>query len=333
MARMVDQVHAHGALAGVELWIRRHRRVEPHQSREAPRSASPEPSGGPRDPIRRRPGWTWRTSPRSGAWHRAAARARRAGRLRHHLRLCLPRLLAGPVPLRRSQPAQRRCLRRLAWRTGCRLVRELLEETKEAVGDTAPLRHAPSDRGRQRGRARGRRKVGPSSSSSLAALLRSVGRHGRRLWREMGVSRFVEQGYQESLRRLRASSVTGKPVAGVGRFTSPDTMVAQVRRGVLDLIGAARPSIADPFLPNKIARVGSKTSASASAATSATRTTPRGVPIRCTQNPTMGEEWRRGWHPGAYCRRRTPRRPRCLSSAPARPVSRRPRCSPSEATA
>ena len=21
------------------------------------------------------------------------------------------------------------------------------------------------------------------------------------------------------------------------------------------------------------------------------------VPIRCTQNPTMGEEWRRGWHP------------------------------------
>ena len=23
----------------------------------------------------------------------------------------------------------------------------------------------------------------------------------------------------------------------------------------------------------------------------------QGVPIRCTQNPTMGEEWRRGWHP------------------------------------
>ncbi|HEY5656938.1 MAG TPA: FAD-dependent oxidoreductase, partial [Myxococcota bacterium] len=22
-----------------------------------------------------------------------------------------------------------------------------------------------------------------------------------------------------------------------------------------------------------------------------------GVPLRCTQNPTMGEEWRRGWHP------------------------------------
>jgi dimethylamine/trimethylamine dehydrogenase len=21
------------------------------------------------------------------------------------------------------------------------------------------------------------------------------------------------------------------------------------------------------------------------------------VPVRCTQNPTIGEEWRRGWHP------------------------------------
>ena len=24
------------------------------------------------------------------------------------------------------------------------------------------------------------------------------------------------------------------------------------------------------------------------------------VPIRCTQNPSMGEEWRRGWHPEIY---------------------------------
>ena len=40
-------------------------------------------------------------------------------------------------------------------------------------------------------------------------------------------------------------------VVGVGRFTSPDAMVAQIKRGVLDLIGAARPSIADPFLPRK----------------------------------------------------------------------------------
>ena len=29
-------------------------------------------------------------------------------------------------------------------------------------------------------------------------------------------------------------------------------MLSQVRRGVIDFIGAARPSIADPFLPRKI---------------------------------------------------------------------------------
>ncbi len=43
-----------------------------------------------------------------------------------------------------------------------------------------------------------------------------------------------------------------KPVVGVGRFTSPDEMVRQIRTGVLDFIGVARPSIAGPFLPMKI---------------------------------------------------------------------------------
>ena len=41
--------------------------------------------------------------------------------------------------------------------------------------------------------------------------------------------------------------MTSKPVVGVGRYTSPDTMVSMVKSGVIDLIGAARPSIADPF--------------------------------------------------------------------------------------
>ena len=43
----------------------------------------------------------------------------------------------------------------------------------------------------------------------------------------------------------------------------------EVRQGVLDLIGAARPSIADPFLPNKIKAGRGRTSVSASGAISA----------------------------------------------------------------
>ncbi len=109
-------------------------------------------------------------------------------------------------------------------------------------------------------------------------------------------SRFGEEGGQEQyVRGLK--QLTSKPVVGVGRFTSPDTMARMVRDGVLDLIGAARPSIADPFLPVKIEEgryedicecIGCNICVSGDATM---------TPIRCTQNPTMGEEWRRGWHP------------------------------------
>lgn len=116
-------------------------------------------------------------------------------------------------------------------------------------------------------------------------------------WEDDSVtSRFGPEAEQEPyVRGLKA--LTTKPVVGVGRFTSPDTMVHQVKTGVLDLIGAARPSIADPFLPSKIESghledirecIGCNICVSGDFTMS---------PIRCTQNPTMGEEFRRGWHP------------------------------------
>jgi dimethylamine/trimethylamine dehydrogenase len=64
-------------------------------------------------------------------------------------------------------------------------------------------------------------------------------------------SRFAKEGYQEPYAKY-VKQMTSKPVIGVGRFTSPDTMVSQIKRGILDIIGSARPSIADPFLPKKI---------------------------------------------------------------------------------
>src|SRR6185437_10556313 len=113
---------------------------------------------------------------------------------------------------------------------------------------------------------------------------------------DSNTSRFGPEGEQEPyVAGLR--TLTTKPVVGVGRFTSPDLMVRQVKSGILDLIGAARPSIADPFLPNKIRDgelhkirecIGCNVCVSVDMTMS---------PIRCTQNPSMGEEWRRGWHP------------------------------------
>jgi dimethylamine/trimethylamine dehydrogenase len=109
-------------------------------------------------------------------------------------------------------------------------------------------------------------------------------------------SRFAPEGAQEPFIDF-VKKTTSKPVVGVGRFTSPDTMVSQIKRGVLDFIGAARPSIADPFLPKKIeeGRIDDiRECIGCNLCVSGDNTI---TPIRCTQNPTMGEEWRKNWHP------------------------------------
>jgi dimethylamine/trimethylamine dehydrogenase len=112
-------------------------------------------------------------------------------------------------------------------------------------------------------------------------------------------SRFAgEFSHREYIEAVRPA--TSKPIAAVGRFTNPDTMAAAVRSGVLDIIAAARPSIADPFLPQKIEEgryeeirecIGCNICASRFA---------QGAPIVCTQNATLGEEYRRGWHPERF---------------------------------
>ncbi len=113
---------------------------------------------------------------------------------------------------------------------------------------------------------------------------------------EMGSSRFVDEGPLED-RVAYVRKLTGKPVVSVGRFTSPDTMLGQLERGVVDLIGAARPSIADPFLPTKIREGRIEDIRECIGCNICYAHDFRGAALRCTQNPTMGEEWRFGWHP------------------------------------
>ena len=131
----------------------------------------------------------------------------------------------------------------------CRLLREMLEDTKEAVGDTCAvaLRIALKE------------FVGPMGIESEAKEIVEILAELPDLWDvnvsdwqyDSAPSRFDSEAHQEPYIDF-VKSITSKPVVGVGRFTSPDTMVSQIRRGVLDLIGAARPSIADPYLPRKI---------------------------------------------------------------------------------
>lgn len=117
-------------------------------------------------------------------------------------------------------------------------------------------------------------------------------------WAEDSVtSRFQpEEGYQTE-KIAFVKKLTSKPVVAVGRLNSPDLMVSMVKKGLIDFIGAARPSIADPFLPRKIAENRIESIRECIGCNICVSCDNHGVSIRCTQNPTMGEEWRRGWHP------------------------------------
>jgi dimethylamine/trimethylamine dehydrogenase len=116
---------------------------------------------------------------------------------------------------------------------------------------------------------------------------------------DSGVSRFYKEGYQlEWTGRVREA--TAKPIVGVSRLTNPDRMAEIVRSGAWDLIGAARPSIADPFLPKKIeeGRYGEVRECTGSNMCIAKADTQ--MHLGCIQNATAGEEFRRGWHPERF---------------------------------
>ena len=96
------------------------------------------------------------------------------------------------------------------------------------------------------------------------------------------------------------SPATNKPIAAVGRFTNPDTMAEAVRSGVIDVIAAARPSIADPFIPKKIEEGRYEDIRECIGCNVCASRFWRALPIVCTQNATLGEEFRRGWHPERF---------------------------------
>ena len=177
-----------------------------------------------------------------------------------------------------------------------RLLREVLEDTLEvAGGDIAvALRFSVAEPGRKNGLTHD--GEGRDVVEALADLpdLWDVNLSG---WsNDSATARFSEEGFQLPYTDF-VKSVTTKPVVGVGRFTSPDMMVSLVRKGRLDLIGGARPSIADPFLPTKIRDDRVEDIRECIGCNICVSMDGYGLPIRCTQNPTISEEWKSGWHP------------------------------------
>jgi dimethylamine/trimethylamine dehydrogenase len=117
--------------------------------------------------------------------------------------------------------------------------------------------------------------------------------------KDSGASRFFPEGYQlEWTGRVREA--TAKPIVGVGRLTNPDRMAEIVRSGAWDLIGAARPSISDPFLPRKVEEGLYGEIRECIGCNICISKAEWGSHIGCTQNATAGEEYRRGWHPERF---------------------------------
>ncbi len=108
---------------------------------------------------------------------------------------------------------------------------------------------------------------------------------------------FSHRSYIEAVR-----PATKKPIATVGRFTNPDTMAAAVSSGLIEIVAAARPSIADPFLPQKIEQGRYEEIRECIGCNICASRFGLGAPIVCTQNATLGEEFRRGWHPERFTR-------------------------------
>jgi len=178
-----------------------------------------------------------------------------------------------------------------------RLTLELLEDTRDAVGQDCAVafRFAVDEMMGTDGMQAS--EEGRAVVELLADLpdLWDVNVSG---WEnDSATTRFQpEDGYQTRYIDF-VKGVTSRPVVAVGRLSSPDMMVSMVKRGFVDFIGAARPSIADPYLPAKIEQGRIDEIRECIGCNICTSADNLGVPLRCTQNPTAGEEWRRGWHP------------------------------------
>ncbi len=283
---MSDKVHKHGALAGVELWYGGQRTTNHHSRLPVLAPDSMPTTAAP-----------WQSQKMDAAdirlyrqWHAAAVRrALQAGFDIIYVYAAHTYLLAqflDPRVNRRSDEYGGVLENRT------RLYREVIAETRDILKDMAALATRVEVTDEDETGAEHRADLLRQIAPAIDLFDVTVPDYSR----EMGPSRFIKEAALEAdIEHVR--KLTGKPVVSVGRFTSPETMLAQVRRGVLDLVGAARPSIADPFLPNKIREGRFDDIRECIGCNICYANDALGVPIRCTQNPSMGEEWRRGWHP------------------------------------
>ena len=295
LAATCDEAHRHGALAGIEL-----SHTGAHGENSESRLAAVAPSQIASDFA---PGLVPRAMTKrdirrvQADWARAARQSRTAGFdivYVYGAHTYLPGQFLSPGYNRRNDEYGGSLANR------ARFWLETLESVRSAVGDDCAIacRVAVDRMG----------ALGVDIEEGLEFV--RLADHLVDLWdvnvgsiaewsKDSGPSRFFPEGWQlDSTARVREA--TTKPIVGVGRLTDPDLMAEIVRSGAWDLIGAARPSIADPFLPRKVdeGRVDEIRECIGCNVCISKADSRRH--IGCTQNATAGEEHRRGWHPERF---------------------------------
>jgi dimethylamine/trimethylamine dehydrogenase len=293
LARIAEKIHAHDSLAGIELCHSGYTAVN-LWSREIPMAASPMPAASFfNSPVQAREMDKEDIRNLRRAHRAAALRAKAAGfdlvyvYAGHGLGI-FQQFLSRATNFRSDEYGG-------SLENRARLLREVIEDTKDAVGGSCavPVRIAMNE-------FQGSAGLEPAEVEDAIAMMAEL----PDLWdlslsswsKDSQTSRFAEEGFQEPYIK-GVKKLTSKPVVGVGRYTSPDSMVRVIRQGIMDMIGAARPSIADPFLPKKIEEGRLDDIRECIGCNICISNDFTMTPLRCTQNPTMGEEWRRGWHP------------------------------------
>ncbi len=250
LALMVDEAHGHGALAGVELW---HGGVLAAQGESRLAPLAPSARASEHDPTTLARAMRLEDIRRVQAeWVAAARRAADVGFdivYVYGSHGYLPTQFLSPRFNRRTDAYGG------SFENRARFWLETIEVVREAVGDRCAIA--------VRIAADGLETAGVDEEDGLAFI--RAADHLVDLWDiaigsvegaarlDSGPSRFYRSGYQlDYAWTRRAREATAKPIVGVGRLTDPDQMAEIVRSGVWDVIGAARPSIADPFLPRKV---------------------------------------------------------------------------------
>lgn len=316
LERTADMIHRHGALAAVEL---------SHGGANVPNLGTMEsplsPSGGlvtttldvMPEPVQAR-AMDDRDIGELRRWHRdAALRCRAAGfdivYVYASLILGLPNQFLSPSFNRRTDAYGGALHNRL------RLLRDLMADTKDALGDdcAVAVRLTVDEL----------LSADDPAHPELCAALDLLDSDAD-LWdivvcglgEDAGSARFDSSSLRSDILTV-VKGQTRKPVASVGFITDPDSMGQFVEDGVLDLFAAARPSIADPNLPNKILEGRDDEIRTCIKCNICVACDLGSVPVRCTQNPTFGEEFRRGWLPDVIAEKLSDARVAIVGSGPA----------------